>query len=326
MICPYCGKENPESRSLCDFCGGRLIESQEGEPPVTSYLEPVPESDTSPEITEEQADQPETQSEMEPLAHGDVPAGPAMQYELDKDELPEIPPREKKKGCEKYLWWLIGCFVVLCLILSCGTLYWGFYNFSPALDFLKPPTPTPSLLFSDDFSNPNSGWPVIHEADYQDEYYNNAYRMVENLDNTTSWAYPGDHSFTDVSTRVEATKNGGPDENDMGVMCRYQDDDHFYFGLITSDGYYGIIKMTNGEFTVIGGEYLETSDLINLGDATNLIRFDCIGDVLTLYVNGTQVDQQIDADYTQGNVGLIIGTYDTPGADILFDNFSVQQP
>jgi hypothetical protein len=149
--------------------------------------------------------------------------------------------------------------------------------------------------------------------------------MVENLENTTSWAYPDSYSFTDVSINVDATKNGGPDENDMGVICRFQDDDHFYFGLITSDGYYGIIKMNFGEFSVLGAEYLTYSDLINQGSASNHIRLDCIGDVLTLYANGHQLDLQTDAEYTHGNVGLIIGTYETPGTDILFDNFTVQQ-
>jgi hypothetical protein len=77
---------------------------------------------------------------------------------------------------------------------------------------------------------------------------------------------------------------------------------------------------------LIGATELLPSDAINQGSASNHIRFDCNGDVLTLYVNGQQVDQQTDGEYTSGNVGLIAGTYDTPGTDILFDNFSVYQP
>jgi hypothetical protein len=125
---------------------------------------------------------------------------------------------------------------------------------------------------------------------------------------------------------VDATKNGGPDENNMGVICRFQNNDEFYYGLITSDGYYGIVKMAQGEFSVIGREYIEYSDLINQGDATNHIRLDCIDDVLTLYVNGNLLDQQTDSDYPSGQSGLIIGTYDTPGTDILFDDFYVYMP
>jgi hypothetical protein len=68
------------------------------------------------------------------------------------------------------------------------------------------------------------------------------------------------------------------------------------------------------------------SDLIAQGAVTNHIRFDCIGPTLTLFVNGTQVDQQTDSEYTTGNVGLVAGSFTTAGTDILFDNFIVYKP
>jgi hypothetical protein len=60
--------------------------------------------------------------------------------------------------------------------------------------------------------------------------------------------------------------------------------------------------------------------------ATNHIRADCIQDKLSLYVNGVHLIDVIDGDLLEGNVGLIAGTWDTPGTDILFDNFLVIQP
>jgi hypothetical protein len=182
------------------------------------------------------------------------------------------------------------------------------------------------LLFFDDFSDPSSGWPKVTRTDYVADYYNNSYRMVENTDNSDRWALPHGLSFHDVIIDVDATMNGGPEDNDFGIVCRYQNDDQLYFGMITSDGYYGIVKITPDDYVLLTGEYLEASDWINLGTTSNHIRFDCIGDTLTLYVNGHQIDQQTDADYTYGNVGLVVGTYDTTGTDILFDNFIVFQP
>jgi hypothetical protein len=132
--------------------------------------------------------------------------------------------------------------------------------------------------------------------------------------------------FSNVSIEVDTTKNGGPDDNDFGVICRYQGADQFYYAIISSDGYYGITKVTSQSSDLIGATELLPSDAINQGSASNNIRFDCNGDVLTLFVNGQQVDQQTDSEYTSGNVGLIAGTYDTAGTDILFDNFSVYQP
>jgi hypothetical protein len=81
----------------------------------------------------------------------------------------------------------------------------------------------------------------------------------------------------------------------------------------------------DGETPIGRDNMLESSEILQ-GLATNHIRFDCVGSTLTLYVNGYQLDQQTDAEYTTGNVGLIAGTFSTVGADILFDNFSVFKP
>jgi hypothetical protein len=125
---------------------------------------------------------------------------------------------------------------------------------------------------------------------------------------------------------VDATKNGGPDDNDFGIICRYTDADQFYYAVISSDGYYGIMKMTSNGGVPIDNENLLESDKIIQGSATNHIRFDCVGSALALYINGIKIDQKTDTDFTTGNVGLIAGTFDTVGTDILFDNFFVYKP
>jgi hypothetical protein len=86
------------------------------------------------------------------------------------------------------------------------------------------------------------------------------------------------------------------------------------------------MKMSGGTGNPIGQDTLLQSDQINQGATTNHIRFDCIGSTLTLYVNGTQIDQQTDSEYTTGNVGLVAGSFSTAGIDILFDNFIVYKP
>ncbi len=186
---------------------------------------------------------------------------------------------------------------------------------------------TPSnVLFSDDFSNTDNKWDQVTETTRTTDYYNNAYHIVVDDTNSDAWANPGKESYTDLHIEVDATKNGGPDDNDFGIICRYTDVDQFYYGVISSDGYYGIMKMTSDGGALIGEDNLLQSDKIVQGTATNKIRFDCVGTTLTLYVNGSQLDQQTDSDYTAGNVGLIAGTFDTSGTDILFDNFFIYKP
>jgi hypothetical protein len=184
-------------------------------------------------------------------------------------------------------------------------------------------TPESDVLFSDDFSNTSKKWDQVTDATRTTDYFNNAYHIVVSGTNSDVWANPANESFTDTRIEVDATKNGGPDDNDFGVICRYTGLDSFYYGLVSSDGYYSIMKMTSDSGKPLGKDNMLQSDKINQGAATNHIRFDCIGSTLTLYVNNTQVDQQTDTDYTTGNVGLIAGTFTTTGTDILFDNFFV---
>jgi hypothetical protein len=185
---------------------------------------------------------------------------------------------------------------------------------------------TGNVLLSDDFANSNNNWDETSDANLTTDYYNNAYRILINLPNYDAWANPDELNFTDVQVEVDATKNGGPDTNDIGIICRYKGLDSYYYGVISSDGYYVIYKKTTegSEQLAMGGE--QFSDKILTGAATNHVRFDCVGSTLTLYVNGTQIDQQTDSSYKDGNVGLIAGTYTEKGTDILFDNFFVYKP
>lgn len=183
----------------------------------------------------------------------------------------------------------------------------------------------PGVLFRDDFSRTSSGWDRQTTSEGLTDYADGVYRIYVNDTNVDYWANPG-KSFTDVSVEVEATKAGGPDDNDLGVICRYVDVDNFYFGLISSDGYAVIGKLKDGEQTGISSDGMEPAEGIKQGAATNVVRMDCVGEALTLFVNGTRIASVTDSDFAKGDVGLMAGTYDQTGTDIHFDNFVVRQP
>jgi hypothetical protein len=193
---------------------------------------------------------------------------------------------------------------------------------------VAPPSNQQSVLFQDDFSDSNSGWDHSSTQNGSTDYESGGYRIHVDTANYEKWANPSKVFQDDVRIEVDATKTGGPDNNDFGVLCRYQDTDNYYQLVITSDGYAAIIKLENGKATVISSSdgKLQSVDGINSGAATNHIRADCIGSDLSLYANGTQVATASDSSYTGGDVGLSGGTYDTGGTDILFDNFYVYAP
>jgi hypothetical protein len=187
-------------------------------------------------------------------------------------------------------------------------------------------TPTPSnVLFQDDFAEPTSQWDRINTPEGITDYQDGAYRIYVNLVDSDIWANPG-LDFGDVRVEVDAAKAGGDDNNVFGLICRYLSNDNFYFLVVSSDGYYGIGKVKDGVQKLIGTESMPPTEEVNKGDATNHLRADCVGDRLTLFVNGEKLGEQTDADFSRGDVGLFAGAFETPGTDIRFDNFSVLKP
>ena len=188
---------------------------------------------------------------------------------------------------------------------------------------------TGTVLFQDNFADPNSGWGHSSTADGTTDYQYGGYRINVTAANTYLWANPAQSLQNDVIVEVDATKQGGPDDNAFGVMCRYQDTNNFYKFYLSSDGYAGIVKIENGTSTVISAAdgQLHTVNGVNQGQATNHIRADCIGTTVTLYANGNQVATATDSTFTNGgDVGLAAAAYATSGTDILFTNFLVSKP
>ncbi len=181
------------------------------------------------------------------------------------------------------------------------------------------------VLFSDEFSDPESGWNRIATSQGETDYADGVYRIFVNEPDLDIWSMPG-RVFRDVRVEVDALKVGGERDNRFGLICRAIRLDSFYTFIISSDGYYGIGKIRGQEYNLIGMGALQPSDAILKGSALNRLRADCIGDTLTFYVNGHKLIQVNDSEFASGDVGLIAGTYITPGTDIRFDHFVVYQP
>lgn len=224
-------------------------------------------------------------------------------------------------------------FVILLLSsLSCSLTQRLVDITSPTEPVQAPASSNPNVLFQDDFSNSSSGWDQYSDADGITNYANGTYQITVNKTNFTFWANPGleDTLPADLRVEVDATKAGGPDYNDFGVICRYKNTNgnaSFYEFIITSDGYAGIVQVSNNSQVVISGDgKLEPFDAINQGSATNHIKAECIGNTLSLYANNAMLSSVNDNFLTDGDVGLLASSYDESGVNIQFDNFIVTRP
>jgi hypothetical protein len=217
-----------------------------------------------------------------------------------------------------------GLIVLVLATLACGlpSINTGGTN-TPAV----PPVDN-NLLFQDDFSDTGSGWDRYEDTDMYTDYDNGVYRIKVYVPNYWSWANPGQSFSSDVSISVNATMSGGPVDNAFGVICRYKDVENYYIIIISSDGYAGIARRFEGsDIQLISGDAMITSDAINQGaGATNKVQADCIGNTITLTVNGTKILTATDASITSGDVGLVASSFSEGGVDITFDDFVVTKP
>jgi hypothetical protein len=181
-----------------------------------------------------------------------------------------------------------------------------------------------TVLFKDDFSSSTGGWDRYKSAEGTMDYDGGAYRILVNALQVNFWSTPH-KDFSDVRIEVDAGKIAGPDENRIGLICRYAGSQYYFF-VISSDGYYGIGIFTNGQTALLGQSEMQGSDKIKTGTAINHLRADCDADTLTLFVNESQLAQVHDPILKHGDVGLLAGTFTHPGVDVIFDNFVVMKP
>jgi hypothetical protein len=181
-----------------------------------------------------------------------------------------------------------------------------------------------SVLFQDDFSQQTTGWDRTLVPEGIMDYDSGGYRILVNALQTNFWATPN-QSFNDVRIEVDTGKLAGPDENRIGLLCRFNGKDYYFF-ILSSDGYYGMGLFKDGQAVLLGQNEMLASDYINKGLAINHLRADCASNTLTFYINGFQIAQTQDATLTFGDVGILAGTFSIAGVDVVFDNFVVLAP
>jgi 3-keto-disaccharide hydrolase len=192
-----------------------------------------------------------------------------------------------------------------------------------ALAACRPGAPaTPgTVLFADDFTDTNTGWNRGGGTDYADGMY----KIIVAEPQTKVWANPG-KKFEDVIVEVDAKTLAGPLDNDFGVQCRVRDNENYYFFLISADGFQVIGRVLKGEPQFISADVMQPEEAVVQGYESNHLRAACVGQELTLTVNGSLVAQASDDSLPDGDVGLTAGSYVEGGVEVVFDNFKVTQP
>ncbi len=184
-------------------------------------------------------------------------------------------------------------------------------------------------LFEDSFDgDPDCGWVLYNDSGLVAEISDGALRLSTSQAGKITWTN-ANRNFDDLVISVRARQVSGPNDNAYGIICRYVNAENFYVFLISGDGYYAIGKYETGrpqvQYLTGDGQYAY-SDLINQGVATNDIQASCIGDQLSLSVNGLPLASVADASFSAGDIGFGASTLQ-PGTSVIeFDDARVVGP
>ncbi|MBI3159678.1 MAG: serine/threonine protein kinase [Chloroflexi bacterium] len=188
-----------------------------------------------------------------------------------------------------------------------------------------PTLATGTLLFADDFSDPESGWDRTRDREGVTDYFEDGTYHISIIDPQYIWWANPSLDFENVVVEVDATLVGGSVDNGFGIICSYINEDNFFYGAVSSEGFYSFWQQAAGDWNTLGdGE--QRSPLIPTDGSSLRLRLECVGDTMTLYVNHVLIDSVSGAALTGGDVGLIAESYGNEPTEIEFDNFTVTAP
>jgi hypothetical protein len=183
------------------------------------------------------------------------------------------------------------------------------------------PTNVPVVLYSDDFSNNQSGWLQSNNGGVKYQYSGGQYVISRPKGNYINWAC-ANRSFTDAVLTVDTLLvSGVAAETGPVVLWRSVDNKNFYYLQITLDGYYGLDK----EFRGVWQQLFDWSfsETINRGSQINKITIAFGGGTSAIYINDKYVTSLQDTAFTTGDICLGASSSVTSAVEVSFDNLVI---
>jgi hypothetical protein len=138
------------------------------------------------------------------------------------------------------------------------------FFFPPAFLHKLPSSLPPSLAICSirKVEDNTTGWARISNDNGIMDYDGGGYRILVRQPKLNMWS-TSEKDFGDARVEADVIKLNGPDENRMGLLCRYQSGNYYFF-IISNDGYYVIGKFIGGLTLLLGQSEMQTSGTIKL--------------------------------------------------------------
>jgi Tol biopolymer transport system component len=187
-----------------------------------------------------------------------------------------------------------------------------------------PTGPMATVALSDDFSDPDSGWPTLSEDTYRLGYQGGEY-FIEHVqrNDASRWQTYPDLTLYDFTAEVKFRFEAEDDYVGAALIWRWQDNDNFYVFRVCNTGEYDLFKRVGGDWQNLIPR--TSSSHINSGIATNTLKVAATGDVIQIYVNDQHLADFTDSSLDQGRIGLYASVYTASpiSTRVFFDDLKV---
>lgn len=156
--------------------------------------------------------------------------------------------------------------------------------------------------------------------------------------------------YADLDLRVRAVGAAGPLNNGYGVVFRYKNPQNFYAFLVSSDGYYSVVRALDGDQRWLSN-WID-SPLVNQDiGAENRLRVVAVGNQFRFWINdmaaqvcvpddpaaestyvagmcreGAMLDVLQDSSHASGQIGVVTLTFGEPDVVATFDDVVIYSP
>jgi hypothetical protein len=196
----------------------------------------------------------------------------------------------------------------------------------------SPSPPPPSRIFTEEFAGVSPYWDYV-QVDTGAALPNPKVAggfLVFDLPSPNQWVYGiyGPFEYADVRLDAAAQVRSSGSDAVPGLICRYDETRGWYEFDILDDRTYVLLY---GQWLAEGvARYtpLVQAESEKIVSGENELGLLCQGDVLTPFINGTQLRRRQESTYglTGGKVGIAAASFEQAPAEIAFDWLKVSLP
>jgi hypothetical protein len=182
-------------------------------------------------------------------------------------------------------------------------------------------------LYADEFTDPATGWSEDKFDNYFIGYHEPEYYHVEitSPHNKTAVFEPEKRSFADATIELKVLTNSAKTAPSgdfrYGVAFRRSGDQYYAFTISPRSKTWYVLKSSPSGVQILAQG---TDEEIHELDTDDLLRVDAQGPTFDFHINDQFVGEVSDADYTTGEVGLYVESFDSPNIHIHFDALTIR--